>query len=75
MLQLASIVKTPPRRSDSLGVPNNNNKNAIFLAIGDDLRDARRVYSDGQEEDLRLALSRVINRVEELVSLTVFQQL
>jgi len=43
---------------------------AIFSGIDDELRDARRVYSQGQEEDLRYALERIIKRVEELVSLT-----
>lgn len=42
---------------------------AIFSGIDDELRDARRVYSQGQEEDLRYALERVIKRVEELSSL------
>lgn len=44
----------------------------IFTAIDDDLRDFRRVATHGQEEDLRTALGRVISRVEELVSLSIF---
>ncbi|KAG0700813.1 hypothetical protein DFH29DRAFT_602636 [Suillus ampliporus] len=42
---------------------------AIFVGIDDELRDAWRVHSHGQEEDLRYALDRVIKRVEELSSL------
>lgn len=40
----------------------------LRLNIEDELRDARRVQSHGQEEDLRAALNMVINRVQELVS-------
>jgi len=40
----------------------------LFLATEEELRDVKRVHSHGQEEDLRLALQVVINRVEELVS-------
>lgn len=39
-----------------------------FAGLDDELRDARRVLSQGQEEDLRYALDRVLNKVEELVS-------
>ncbi|KAH7888906.1 hypothetical protein F5I97DRAFT_1856474 [Phlebopus sp. FC_14] len=42
---------------------------AVFTAIDDELRDIRRVHSQGQEEDLRYALDRVIHRVEDLSSL------
>ncbi|KAG1890129.1 hypothetical protein F4604DRAFT_1708789 [Suillus subluteus] len=42
---------------------------SIFAGIDDELRDAWRVHSHGQEEDLRYALDRVIKRVEELSSL------
>ncbi|KAI6033225.1 hypothetical protein F5J12DRAFT_799566 [Pisolithus orientalis] len=42
---------------------------AIFSSIDDELRDVGRVHSQGQEEDLRHALERVIKRVEELSSL------
>jgi hypothetical protein len=42
---------------------------SIFASIDDELRDAWRVHSHGQEEDLRYALDRVIKRVEELSSL------
>ena len=52
-----------PQRSDSLGAV----KSAPFTQIEEELRDVRRVHSQGQEEDLRMALSRTISRVEELV--------
>lgn len=52
-----------PQRSDSLGVM----KTAAFAQIEEELRDVKRVHSQGQEEDLRMALSRTISRVEELV--------
>ncbi|KAI0088099.1 hypothetical protein BDY19DRAFT_985786 [Irpex rosettiformis] len=42
---------------------------ATFTAIEEELRDVRRVHSQGQEEDLRMALSRTIGRVEELSSM------
>ncbi|KAI0338274.1 hypothetical protein BDW22DRAFT_1363153 [Trametopsis cervina] len=42
---------------------------ATFNAIDEELRDIRRVHSQGQEEDLRMALSRTISRVEELSSM------
>lgn len=56
-----------PHRTDSLSAV----KTAQFTQIEDELRDVRRVHSQGQEEDLRMALSRTISRVEELVSLIV----
>ncbi|KAG9316782.1 hypothetical protein JVU11DRAFT_2846 [Chiua virens] len=37
--------------------------------LDDELRDARRVLSQGQEEDLRYALDRVLNKVEVLSAL------
>lgn len=40
----------------------------VLAGLDDELRDARRVLSQGQEEDLRYALNRVLNKVEELVS-------
>lgn len=55
--------RTLPQRVDSL----NPTKNAVFNQIEEELRDVRRVHSQGQEEDLRMALSRTISRVEELV--------
>ncbi|EIW83113.1 hypothetical protein CONPUDRAFT_164114 [Coniophora puteana RWD-64-598 SS2] len=41
----------------------------IFATVDDELRDLRRTQAQGQEEDLRYALDRVIKRVEELSSL------
>jgi hypothetical protein len=52
-----------PQRTDSLGAV----KAATFSQIEEELRDVKRVHSHGQEEDLRMALSRTISRVEELV--------
>ncbi|KAJ3534344.1 hypothetical protein NM688_g7152 [Phlebia brevispora] len=54
-----------PQRVDSL----NPAKTAVFSQIEEELRDVRRVHSQGQEEDLRMALSRTIGRVEELSSM------
>lgn len=51
--------------------PGSAPEHPIFAAIGDDLRDARRVGTHGEEEDLRSALDKVIGRVEELVSLVL----
>jgi hypothetical protein len=45
---------------------------ATFSAIEEELRDIKRVHAQGQEEDLRLALSRTIGRVEELVRVRFF---
>jgi hypothetical protein len=39
----------------------------LFLKIEDELHDARRVRTHGQEDDLKLALDMVISRVTELV--------
>ncbi|KAI0708925.1 hypothetical protein C8T65DRAFT_708447 [Cerioporus squamosus] len=54
-----------PRRTDSL----KPTKAPYFNEVDDELRDIRRVHSQGQEEDLRYALSRTINRIEELTSM------
>ena len=56
-----------PRRVDSLIA----HKAPVFTEIEDELRDIKRVHSQGQEEDLRMALSRMITRVEDLVCLLV----
>ncbi|KIJ68060.1 hypothetical protein HYDPIDRAFT_165792 [Hydnomerulius pinastri MD-312] len=55
-------------RSPGLASPNSPTS-AVFVGLDDELRDARRVHSQGQEEDLRYALDRVIKRVEDLSSL------
>jgi hypothetical protein len=44
-------------------------EHSIFVKVEEELHDARRVYADGQEDDLRYALNMVIGRVTELVSL------
>ena len=62
--QLSATTRNLPRRSDSL---HKVNKTPYFSEVEDELRDIRRVHSQGQEEDLRYALSRTINRIEELV--------
>jgi hypothetical protein len=67
---LNPVYKTPPKRSQSLSAA--SSPSAIFTAVSDDLHDARRVYAHGQEEDLKLALSKVITRVEELVQYLTF---
>lgn len=51
----------PPPRDDSL------QQNGELAGLQDELRDFKRVHDQGQEEDLRMALSRTINKVEELV--------
>ena len=50
----------PPRR-DSL------HQNGELAGLHDELKDFKRVHDQGLEEDLRLALSRTITKVEELV--------
>ncbi|KAH9895206.1 hypothetical protein C8Q73DRAFT_645981 [Cubamyces lactineus] len=54
-----------PRRVDSL----KTTKGPYFSEVEDELRDVKRVHAQGQEEDLRYALNRTINRVEELTSM------
>ena len=59
-----------PRRSDALNATQHKtSSHPIFSQIEEELHDARRVHSHGQEEDLRDALIMVIDRVSELVSL------
>ncbi|KAA1475086.1 hypothetical protein DENSPDRAFT_407555 [Dentipellis sp. KUC8613] len=59
--------RTLPRRTDSLNVPLPNAQ--LFVTIDEELRDSMRVQRQGQEEDLREALSRMMVRVEELCAL------
>lgn len=54
-----------PRRTDSLTV--SAASAAKFVEIEEELHDIKRVHKHGQEEDLRMALSRMILRIEELV--------
>lgn len=73
MLHFPSTLKSNstaslPRRADSLNATQQKQGlNPILLKIEEELHDARRVKAHGQEEDLRLALDMVINRVTELV--------
>ncbi|EPQ56862.1 hypothetical protein GLOTRDRAFT_137360, partial [Gloeophyllum trabeum ATCC 11539] len=59
------MARALPKRTDSLLA----SKSSLFNAIDDDLRDARRVHSHGQEEDLKYALQKTMSRIEELTSL------
>ncbi|KAK0194776.1 hypothetical protein F5146DRAFT_1022665 [Armillaria mellea] len=57
-------------RSDSLNATQQkSSSDPWFLAIEEELHDARRVHANGQEDDLRLALNMVISRVTQLSSL------
>ncbi|KAJ7230019.1 hypothetical protein GGX14DRAFT_581896 [Mycena pura] len=59
-----------PRRADSLNATQHKTpSHPIFLTIEQELHDARRVGTHGQEDDLRGALNMVINRVTELSAL------
>lgn len=61
---------TLPRRSDSLNATQQKSpSHKIFLTIEEELHDARRVHSHGQEEDLKLALNMLIDRLSELVGI------
>ncbi|THG92473.1 hypothetical protein EW026_g8438 [Hermanssonia centrifuga] len=64
-LPMSSNSRSLPLRTDSL----NSSKAAVFTQIDEELRDVRRVHSQGQEEDLRMALSQTISRVQELSSM------
>lgn len=59
----------PPPRNDSL------HQNGELVGLHDDLKDFKRVHDQGQEEDLRMALSRTITKVEELVRRCIFDAL
>ncbi|KAF9466888.1 hypothetical protein BDZ94DRAFT_89126 [Collybia nuda] len=59
-----------PRRSDSLNATQQKTgTHPIFSTIEEELHDARRVHSHGQEDDLRSALNMVISRVINLSTL------
>lgn len=75
-----------PRRTDSLNkiaprsaspstahqtLASTNALPPIFAEVESELRDARRVVTHGQEEDLRAALGIMIGRVEGLVCLSL----
>ncbi|OCH89064.1 hypothetical protein OBBRIDRAFT_813328 [Obba rivulosa] len=65
MAHLPAGTRIPPRRVDSYVA----SKGAFFVQLHDELHDVKRVHAHGQEEDLRLALSRMMSRVEELTSM------
>ncbi|KAF8840721.1 hypothetical protein BDN67DRAFT_1069087 [Paxillus ammoniavirescens] len=67
-LSFGSSNRPSQLQSPGLTSPNSPTP-AMFTDLDDELRDARRVHSQGQEEDLRYALDRVIKRVEDLSSL------
>lgn len=67
MLSSVSNVRSSQLRSPAPPAPISPTS-TIFAGLDDELHDARRVLSQGQEEDLRYALERVLNKVEELVS-------
>lgn len=53
-----------PQRTHSVNAAKHAN---YFSSIDEELRDCRRVQRQGQEEDLREALSRMMAKVEEMV--------
>jgi hypothetical protein len=53
----------PPRTQSVNAVKHAN----YFAAIDEEMRDFKRVQRQGQEEDLREALGRMMSRVEEMV--------
>ena len=53
----------PPRTHSVNAVKHAN----YFAAIDEEMRDFKRVQRQGQEEDLREALGRMMTRVEEMV--------
>lgn len=59
----------PPPRVDGL------QHNGELEGLDDELRDFKRVHDQGQEEDLRMALSRTITKVEGLVRHCISNQL
>ncbi len=64
---LATNGKTIPSRSDSLK-QTTDATSALLAALPDELRDFRRVRDYGQEEDMKYALGRCMERIEQLVS-------
>ena len=53
-----------PQRIHSVNAVKHAN---YFSAVDEELRDCKRVQRQGQEEDLREALGRIVTRVEEMV--------
>lgn len=56
-----------PKRTDSLQRTASSADNALLNSLPEELHDVRRVQAYGQEEDLKEALGKMIERVEELV--------
>ena len=71
-LQTNGPSSAPRRSTDLNATQHKTSSHPIFSQIEEELHDARRVYSHGQEEDLRSALNMVIDRVVQLVSLLFF---
>ncbi|KAH7911022.1 hypothetical protein BJ138DRAFT_37374 [Hygrophoropsis aurantiaca] len=67
---LSNLAFSPGSRAGALRSasvePPKSPTTAVFAEVDDELRDVRRVHTHGQEEDLRMALDRVIKRVEDL---------
>lgn len=59
-----------PKRTDSLQRTASSADNALLNSLPEELHDVRRVQDYGQEEDLKEALGKMIERVEELVRST-----
>jgi len=54
----------PPQRTHSINAVKHA---SYFNSVDEEMRDCKRVQRQGQEEDLREALSRMMTRVEEMV--------
>ncbi|KLO09496.1 hypothetical protein SCHPADRAFT_563690 [Schizopora paradoxa] len=65
---VATNGKPVPSRSDSLKQPADTTS-ALLAALPDELRDFRRVRDYGQEEDMKYALGRCMERIEQLSAL------
>jgi len=65
---VASNGKPVPSRSDSLKQASDPTS-ALLAALPDELRDFRRVRDYGQEEDMKYALGRCMERIEQLSAL------
>ena len=61
--------KTLPQRTHSVNAVKHAN---YFGSIDEELRDCKRVQRQGQEEDLREALGRMMARVEEMVRSSIW---
>lgn len=64
---VATNGKPVPSRSDSLKQATDSTS-VLLAALPDELRDFRRVRDYGQEEDMKYALGRCMERIEQLVS-------